>query len=131
MQESDWADALQVYILLGEVIETVEHLASGTPLPHFAGVFASHSFLVLAEPLHPLYTKINGFLHKGPRWKVDKLPSYWIDKITLQSPTEDDGYRAEIKWLLDILFDGLRTANASRPSQIIAKYIAWAPDAAW
>ena len=114
MKESDWTDALQIYMLLGEVIETVEHLVSETPFPHFAGVFASRSYLILAAPLHPLYTKINNFVHKGPQWKVDKLPSYWIDKIILQPPTEDDGYRAEIEWLLDILLDGLRTANVSR-----------------
>ena len=123
-QESDWTDALQVSMLLGEVIETVEHLASNTSFPHLAGVFASRSLLVLAEPLHRLYFKVNSFLHKGPRWKVDKLPSYWINKIILQSPTEDDGYCAEIKWLLDFLLDGLRTANVSRPSQIMAKYAA-------
>ena len=67
---------------------------------------------------------MNRFLHKGPQWKVDKLPSYWIDKIILQSPTEDDEYYAEIKWLLDFLIDGLRTANVSRPSQIMAKHVA-------
>ena len=111
-------------MLLGEVIETVEHLSSETSFPHFAGVFASRSLLILAEPLHPLYFKVNGFLHKGPRWKVDKLLSHWIDKIILQSPTEDAGSCAEIKWLLEFLFDGLRTANVSRPSQIMAKHVA-------
>lgn len=123
-QESDWTDALQVYMLLGEVIETVEHLTSDTSFPHFAGAFASRSLLVLAEPLHPLYFKVNSFLHKGPQWKVDKLPSYWINKIILQSPSEDDGYCAETKWLLDFLLDGLRTANVSHPSQIMANYVA-------
>ena len=109
MQDSDWTEALQVYMLLGEVIETVEHLAPGTPFPYFAGVFAARCFLVLAEPLHPLYTKVNNFLHKGPQWKVSKLPSYWIDKILLQPPAEDNGHRVEMEWLLEFLFAGLRT----------------------
>ena len=115
VQGSDWTEALQIYMLLGEVVETMEHLAPDIPFPGFAAVFAARAFFVLANPLHPLYTKIINFLHKGPRWKVDKIPSYWIDKILLQPPSEDDGYRAEMEWLLNFLFDGLRTLNVSEP----------------
>lgn len=113
-------------MLLGEVIETVEHLVLEAPFPYFAGVFASHCFLVLTEPLHPLYTKLNTFLHKGPRWKIDKLPSYWIDRILLQPPTEDDGgYHAETGWLLDFLFDGLRKPYVSRFCRSVLKSGVW------
>ena len=56
-----------------------------------------------------MYTKINKFLHRGPEWNLGKMPSYWADKILLHPPTEDDGYRMEVEWLLDFLVDGLRT----------------------
>ena len=106
---SEWSEALQVYILLGEVVETAEHHPVEQPLPYFVGVFAARSCTVLANPLHPMYTKINKFLHRGPEWTVNKMPSYWADRVLLHPPTEDDGYRAEVEWLLHSLLDGLRT----------------------
>ena len=55
MQESDWIEALQVYVVVGEVVETVEHQESGVPLPYFAGAFAMQCFLVQADPSHPIF----------------------------------------------------------------------------
>lgn len=98
-----------MYMLIGELVETAEHYPSEQSLPYFAGVFALRSCVVLTHPLHPMYTKINKFLHKGPAWNLDKMPSYWADRILLHPPTEDDGYCTEVEWLLDFLVDGLRT----------------------
>lgn len=98
-------------MLIGELVETAEHYPTEQSLPYFAGIFASRSCVVLAHPLHTMYTKINKFLHKGPAWNLDKLPSYWVDRILLHPPTEDDGYHTEVEWLLDFLVDGLRTAK--------------------
>lgn len=109
IQDSDWAEASHVHMLVGETVETVEHLAFEEPFPYFAGVFAAHCFPVQADPSHPMYLKVNKFLLKGPRWRLDKLLSYWIDKILLQPPTEDDGLHAETEWLLSFLLDALRT----------------------
>lgn len=109
-----------MYMLIGELVETAEHYPSEQSLPYFAGVFASRSCVVLAHPLHPMYTEINKFLHKGPAWNLDKMPSYWADRILLHPPTEDDGYRTEVEWLLDFLVDGLRTPKVYlRPLYIL------------
>ena len=114
LQVSDWVEALQVHMLVGELVETMEHLAPGEPFPYFAATFAAHCFPVQADPSHPMYLKVNKFLLRGPQWRLDKLISYWVDKILLQPPTDDDGLHAEIDWLLGFLFDGLWTPNVSR-----------------
>ena len=60
-----------------------------------------------------MYEKINKFLNRSPFWDTAKLPSYWIDKILLQPPIDDDGHYLEVEWLLDALLDGLQTATVS------------------
>ena len=112
-QESAWVEAPQVYLLVGEIVETTERLLPDEPLPYFAGAFAVHCFNVRSDPSHPMYIKVNKYLLKRPWWDLDKLISYWIDKILLQPPTEDDGLHAELEWLLNILFDGLRSPDVS------------------
>ena len=99
----------QVHLLLLEAAETASSTIDTTPLPYVAGVFAARAASVLAEPTHFLYPKVNQYLNKGPAWTVERLPSYWIDKILLHPPTEDDARQREILWLLDYLFDALRT----------------------
>ena len=96
-------------MLTGELVETAEHFPSERQFPYVAGVFAASCCSVLVEPLHPLYSKINKFLNRGPKWDVSKIPSYWADKILLHPPTEEDCCEAEMNWLLDFLIDGLRT----------------------
>lgn len=107
---SEWQ---QIYVLVGEVIEVAKDYMVDRPLPHFAGVIAAHSLLVLAEPLHFMYTKINKFLNRSPRWVVDKLPSFWVDKILLHPPADENAHYAEVEWLLEALVDGLRTPDVS------------------
>ena len=60
-----------------------------------------------------MYIKVNKFLNKGPPWNVTKLPSYWIDKVMLHPPSDDDSHHREVEWLLDALLDGLRTPSVS------------------
>ena len=117
-QESDWVEAPQVYVLAGEIVETTERLLPDEPLPYFAGAFAVHCFTVRSDPSHPMYIKVNKYLLKRPWWDLDKLISYWIDKILLQPPTEDDGLDAELEWLLNFLFDGLRSPHVSHAFRI-------------
>lgn len=71
---------------------------------------------ILADPLHKLYGKVNAFLHKGPRWEVGKIPSYWIDKILFNEPEQDDGYHQEVSWLLDLFVRGLCSEQVSVPA---------------
>ena len=98
-----------MYVLLGEIIESAREVISTEPCPHFVAAIASSSLLVLADPLHFMYTKVNKFLNKSPQWNVDKLPVYWIDKIILHPPVDDDAHHREVEWMLDVLMNGLRT----------------------
>lgn len=99
--------------MLGELIDTSEEHILTQPLQSFVGVFAARALLVLKDPLHPLYGKLNRFLNKGPSWNVEKLPSYWVDKILLHPPDDDDAHYKEIEWLLDTFTEGLQTPKVS------------------
>ena len=109
LQDSDYSEWKQSFIVIGELLETVRATESDKPLPFFAAVLAANLLLVVADPLHLMYEKINKFLHKGPTWNVEKLPSYWVDKILLNPPTNDEAHSQECEWLLKILINGLRT----------------------
>jgi nucleolar pre-ribosomal-associated protein 1 len=58
-----------------------------------------------------MYGKVNKYLQKRPSWETEKLPSYWIDRVILHEPENDDGYLEEVNWLLDLLVNALRTAQ--------------------
>ncbi|KAL8862137.1 MAG: hypothetical protein Q9178_001593 [Gyalolechia marmorata] len=109
LQMSQYREREALYLLVGELIETCKSSVAETSLPHFAGVTAAESCLVLSDPLHFLYAKVNKFLNKGPVWSVEKLPSYWVDQIVMRLPSMDDGYYKEIEWLLQLLTEGLQT----------------------
>ena len=94
-------------------MEAAHDFLNYRPLPYFAGVIASRALLVVAEPLHFMYPKINRFLNKAPRWDIDKLPSYWVHKILLHPPADDNAHYDEVGWLLEVLTDGLRTPEVS------------------
>ncbi|KAK4981887.1 hypothetical protein LTR66_009633 [Elasticomyces elasticus] len=107
---SSYAERDQVYLLLTELIETCSERPDDTPLPYTASTFAAQALRILTDPTHVLYPKINRFLLRAPSWHVTKLPAYWIDKIILSPPDEDDGYWEEVAWLLTWLVDALRTS---------------------
>ncbi|KAL9039596.1 MAG: hypothetical protein Q9214_004814, partial [Letrouitia sp. 1 TL-2023] len=110
---AQYSEKQQIYLLSGEFTETAQGLESGLPLPHFASVMAAKALLVLTNPLHPMYSKVNRFLTEGPVWMVDKLPLYWIHRIMYNTPTIDESHYKEVEWLLEIMADGLRTAATS------------------
>lgn len=99
----------QLHLLLLETAETAAGLVDTAPLSYIAGVFAAHAATILAEPTHFLYPKINNYLNKGPMWNADRIPAYWIEQILLHPPEEDDARQKEIGWLIDFLFDAVRT----------------------
>ncbi|KAI4205407.1 MAG: hypothetical protein LQ350_000450 [Teloschistes chrysophthalmus] len=109
LQASSYNERGPLYLLAGEFVETVKDCIADRPLPYFVGVIAAESCVVLADPLHMLYAKVNKFLNKGPTWNVEKLPSYWVEHVLMRLPTNDDDYYKEVSWLLDQLIDGLRT----------------------
>ena len=110
MQVSGYGEWRQTYVISGELGETAKAFAADTPLPYLVAVLAAQLLAVVADPLHFMYEKVNQFLQKGPQWNVRKLPSYWVDKIIMKPPTNDDSHYQEAEWLLDILIDGLRTS---------------------
>jgi len=107
-QASSYSERRQTLLLVGEVAETATDIIPQQPFPYFAGALAAYSLLVLANPLHFMYEKVNKFLMKGPQWNLAKLPSYWVDRILLHEPTDNDDHYREVEWLLDVLLEGLR-----------------------
>ena len=94
-------------------MQTAEKLISTEPLVSFASVVAARFTLVLADPLHILYTKVNEFLNKSPTWNLDKLPSYWIAKIFFLPSDHAEAHHHEVEWLLEALLQGLRNLSVS------------------
>ncbi|KAL4931711.1 NPA1/URB1 family protein [Aspergillus undulatus] len=109
LKDSKYAEWRSVYLLTGELLETVKQIGVDSPVPWIVGECAANCLSVLVNPMHKLYGKVNKFLQKAPWWEVEKIPSYWIDRILLHEPELDDGYFEEIAWLLDLLIKGLRT----------------------
>ncbi|RAQ62121.1 ribosome biogenesis protein Urb1 [Aspergillus flavus] len=109
IRESKYVEWRSVFLLTGELLETVKQIGLESPVPWIVGECASNCLAVLVNPMNKLYGKVNKFLQKAPSWEPEKIPSYWIDKILLHEPELDDGYFEETNWLLDLLIKGLRT----------------------
>jgi nucleolar pre-ribosomal-associated protein 1 len=112
-QDSKYTEWKAVYLLLGEIRETVNQLGFESSLPSIAGRCAVACLMVLHEPLNKMYGKVNRYLQRRPWWEVDKIPSYWIDQILLHEPEDDEGHYDEVNWLLDMLVNGLQTPEVS------------------
>ena len=76
----------------------------------------------MIEPTHYLYSKTSEFLNKGPSWNLERLPSYWMDQILLRKGTDDDASYREIRWLLDVVLDGLQTHRVSGQSTSLCHF---------
>ncbi|KAJ5312848.1 hypothetical protein N7508_003678 [Penicillium antarcticum] len=109
LKESKYAEWRTVYTLTGELLETVNTIGMEKPVPWIVGECAANCLAVLTNPLHKVYGKVNKFLQKAPFWEVEKIPTYWVDKILLHEPELDDGYFDEIDWLLGLFVKALRT----------------------
>ena len=112
-KDSGYSEWRPVFALFGEIVESADELVKFVPFPSFAGELGARMLQVLADPLHFMYTKVNQFLTKKPRWNWLKLPSQWLVKVILHPPTEQ-GYRwKEIYWVLQAIYGGLRTSDVS------------------
>ncbi|KAM5450041.1 hypothetical protein McanMca71_000574 [Microsporum canis] len=109
LKESSFEERQPIYVLIGELLETIKGLGLETPPPFIIGELAARMLAILTNPSHRLYGKINTFLNKSPQWEVGKIPSYWIDKILYHEPESDDGHHEEVAWLLDLFISGLRS----------------------
>lgn len=111
LKDCKYVEWRAVYLLAGELVETVRQLGLEAPVPWIVGECASSCLSVLTDPMHKLYGKVNRFLQKAPYWELEKIGTYWIDKVLLHEPELDDGYFEEINWLLDLFVKGLRTGT--------------------
>ncbi|KAL9615748.1 MAG: hypothetical protein Q9204_008676, partial [Flavoplaca sp. TL-2023a] len=66
LQTSQYSEREAMYLLVGELIETCQSCVGDGALAGFVGAMAAESCLVLSDPLHILYAKVNRFLNKGP-----------------------------------------------------------------
>ncbi|CAK3927708.1 related to URB1 Nucleolar required for the normal accumulation of 25S and rRNAs [Lecanosticta acicola] len=104
-------NSAQLALLVGELMETFEQQYTNpvNPMPYIAGTFAVRALHVQTQPQHFIYPKLNHFLIRGPEWRANTLPSYWLSTTVLDQPKVDDAYWREAQWVLDWLVDGLRT----------------------
>jgi nucleolar pre-ribosomal-associated protein 1 len=113
VQESSYPEKIPMYLLLGEVCETVQNDGFETVLPSIVAEVAAQTVAIIADPSHKMYGKVNKFLNRAPSWDAQKVISYWTDRILLKEPEDDDGHDLEINWLLQLLINGLRNAKVS------------------
>ncbi|MCJ1435584.1 hypothetical protein MMC27_004958 [Xylographa pallens] len=111
LEASGYLEWQQLHLLLEEVMESAKYIIATKQFPSVAGVIATRAVMVLNDPLHFMYPKVNKFLNKSPSWDVAKLPSYWVDKVFLHPPADDDTHQREVQWVVDTLIGGLRTAQ--------------------
>ncbi|KAL9060857.1 MAG: hypothetical protein Q9206_000832 [Seirophora lacunosa] len=109
LQTSQYSEREALHLLTGEVLETGNSLKADEALPYFAGEAAAEFCLVLSDPLHGLYSKVNKFLNKAPTWNSKQMASYWVDQVLMHLPTNDEAHYKEVGWLLELLIRGLRT----------------------
>lgn len=137
VEQSAYAEKTQLYLLLGELCETVrEHHArvaeeqrtssssSSSPLlllPSIVAELAIHALPTIADPSSPFYLKLNRFLLRSPSWALGhRLLQDQLGSAFLQEPSADDSetpdgrsnaQRLEIEHLLDLLCRSLRTEH--------------------
>ncbi|KAH7089101.1 ribosome 60S biogenesis N-terminal-domain-containing protein [Paraphoma chrysanthemicola] len=102
------ADLQQIFLLLGETLETVESLGL-EPFPYLGGVLAARCASIVADPTHSMYSKMSRFLTKSPSWNVHHLLSEFWHSIVASEPDDDGTYHQEVDWFLQYLLDSLRT----------------------
>ena len=113
VQVSSYPEKIPTYLLLGEVCETVQNDGLETVLPSIIAEVAAQAVTIIADPSHKMYGKINKFLNRAPNWDAQKVIPFWIDRILLKEPENDDGHDLEVNWLLQLLVNGLRNAKVS------------------
>ncbi|KIW21206.1 hypothetical protein PV08_01786 [Exophiala spinifera] len=119
VEQSAYPEKTQLYLLLGEVSETMRACGFGptnTAPPSIVAELAAHLLPVIADPTSPYYRKTNRFLLLAPSWTTTRLLPYWLSATFLAEPEADDtdvgnqnAQALEIEHLLDLLVASLRT----------------------
>ncbi|KAJ4503956.1 hypothetical protein HRR90_005405 [Exophiala dermatitidis] len=113
VEQSTFAEKTQLYLLLGEVYETVRVYSSSSntnsnnknrkttnssttsplstaPPPSIIAELAIQILPVIADPSSPFYRKTNKFLLRSPSWTIPSLLPYWLSTTFLAEPESDD-----------------------------------------
>lgn len=101
-------DLQQLYLLFGEILESVDPTGSEA-FPYVGGVLGARCVSILADPTLSLFSTVNRFLTTSPEWKVDTLLRHFWHRIVESEPDDDGTYHKEVDWYLDYLLDSLRT----------------------
>ncbi|KAK5085797.1 hypothetical protein LTR05_005085 [Lithohypha guttulata] len=101
----------QIFLILGELCETVNQYDLAQPLPTFVPVLANALLTIALQPQHIMFPKANKFLLRKPSWSFKGTVDYWLEHILREAPHSDDedGWNKEREWLLQIMSSGLRS----------------------
>lgn len=119
VEQSAYPEKTQLYLLLGEVSETMRAYGFGptdAAPPSIVAELAAHILLVIADPTSPYYRKTNQFLLLAPNWSTTRLLPYWLSATFLSEPEADDtdvgnqnAQALEVEHFLHLLVASLRT----------------------
>ncbi|KAJ4368078.1 hypothetical protein N0V83_006433 [Neocucurbitaria cava] len=103
-------DMQQLYLLFGEVLESVDATGAAA-FPYVGGVLAARCVSILADPTLSLFSTINRFLTTSPAWDANNILRHFWHRIVASEPDDDGTYHKEVEWYFDYLMDSLRTAT--------------------
>ena len=101
-------DMQQIYLLFGEVLESVDP-AGSEAFSYVGGVLAARCVSILADPTLSLFSTVNKFLAVSPCWNVDFLLRYFWHHVVASDSSDGNTYHGQVDWYLDYLLDALRT----------------------
>lgn len=105
VEQSTYSEKTQLYLLLGEVSETIKshHAdyslqqqssgrteASSPPPPSIISELAISVLNVISDPSSPFYQKSNAFLLREPSWNVNYVIPRWTKSVFDTEPESDD-----------------------------------------
>lgn len=99
----------QVYLVLGEVCETLVQQGTSQPQPTIIPELADTLIRIMIHPTHTLYVNANKFLLYKPSWPAKHVTLYWLEKVFHREPDDPDSWTAEVEWLLQLFLQGLRS----------------------
>ncbi|KAI9752481.1 MAG: hypothetical protein M4579_005605 [Chaenotheca gracillima] len=107
LEASSYIEKDMVNLLLQETYHTAKEVVADQQFPGYLSAFAAKTLQIQISPAHWLYGKVNQFLHERPTWEIEKVPL--LQKILLNPPDRDVAHYDEIRWLISVVFDGLRS----------------------
>lgn len=104
-EQSTYTEKTQLYLLLGEVSETIKNHSthhntqqpSGStpdthPPPSIISALATSILNVISDPSSPFYQKTNAFLLRSPSWNLHHVIQRWANSVFHTEPESDDTF---------------------------------------